>query len=398
MKIKRSIFNKLDDFLSRPEVLILLGARQVGKSTLMEDMMELSRGNFAHQRVFNMEFPDDLLFFSRSESEIFDQLTATSNAIIFIDEFHYIKNISKIFKAIYDKKKGIKIVASGSSSLEIHKHLKESLAGRRRVLPIYPLTWNEWRQTKGEIENFIIYGGMPGLVHLPLKDEKLEYLFQMVQTYILKDIKGLLKEENIRAFNHLLFYLAENQGQIISTSSMAREIRVTNKTVEHYLELMEQTFVLHGLNSFSKKLSNELKKSKKYYFYDNGIRNSLLKNFSPLNSRDDFGVLYESHVFLELKKRQKVNRELRFWRTKQGDEVDFIWIEDRKTIPIEVKSTYKKNTPPKGLIKFLKSYPESPCGYIINKYRTEDWEFEGKTIKLRKFDALEEVTKVHIHA
>ena len=393
MKIKRSVFNKLDKYLSQPEVLILLGARQVGKSTLMEEMVELSRRQFTHQQVFNMEFPDDLLFFSKSESEIFDQLTAVPDTILFIDEFHYIKNSSKIFKAIYDKKKGIKIVASGSSSLEIHKHLKESLAGRRKILSIYPLCWDEWKQTKGNIEDFIVYGGMPGLIHLPAREEKIEYLFQMVQTYILKDIKGLLKEENIRAFNHLLFYLAENQGQITSTSNMAREIRFTNKTVERYLELMEQTFVLCGLNSFSRKLSNELKKSKKYYFYDNGIRNSLLKNFARFNLRDDIGALYESHVFLELHKRQKANVELRFWRTKQGDEVDFIWIEDRQTIPIEVKSSYKGNAPPRGLLKFLKTYPESPCGFIINQNRVEDWEFDGLKIKLRKFDCLKKLVE-----
>ena len=358
---------------------------------LMEEMVELTAQHFAHQKVFNMEFPDDLLFFSKSENEIFNQLTATPNTIIFIDEFHYIKNSSKIFKGIYDKKKDIKIVVSGPSSLEIHKHLKESLAGRRRILRIFPLNWDEWQQTKGKMEDFIVYGGMPGPVHLPTKEKKIEYLFQMVQAYILKDVKGLLKEENIRAFNHLLFYMAENQGQIIPVSNIAREIRVTNKTVEHYLTLMEQTFVLYQLSSFSRKLSNELKKSKKYYFYDNGIRNSLLKNFSRPDLRDDVDVLYESHVFLELHKRQRANVELRFWRTKQGDKVDFIWIEDQCPIPIEVKTSYNSNTPPKGLLKFLKAYPESPFGFIINKNRTEDWDYDGVKIKLRNFEYLKEL-------
>lgn len=386
MKIKRSVFSNLGEHLEQPNVLILLGARQVGKSTLMEMLMESARKSSRPFLSFNLEFPDDLLFFSRTPSEVFDDLTREPNTLIFIDEFHYLENVSKLFKAIYDKKKNIKIIASGSSSLEVHRHLKESLAGRRSIVQIFPLSLQEWQTTQDkEMEDFIVYGGMPGLIHIPSKNEKIEYLSQMVQTYLMKDVKALIREENIRAFNHLLFYLAENQGQIMPTSNIAREIRVSHKTVEHYLNILEQTFVLHGLHSFSGKLSNELKKSKKYYFYDNGIRNSLLKDFSSLSDREDRGILYESYAFLELYKMSRANTELRFWRTKQGDEVDFIWIENRRPIPIEIKSTYKQNIPHKGIVKFLKSYPESPYALIFNKNRSEDWVHEGHKIKLRQF-------------
>ena len=395
MRVNRSIFNELERDLEQPHVLILLGARQVGKSTLMEMLMEVAHRGSRPLRSFNLEFPDDLLFFSKTEAEIFDDLTAESNAIIFIDEFHYLKNASKIFKAIYDKKKNIKVVASGSSSLEIHKHLKESLVGRKKTVRIYPLNWDEQQAVCDDIQDFIIYGGMPGLVHLDSKDEKIEYLAQIVQTYLMKDIKALIKEENIRAFNHLLFYLAENQGQVSPMSNMAREIRVTNKTIEHYLNLLEQTFVLYGVHSFSRKLGNELKKSRKYYFYDTGIRNSLVKNFSPLSQRDDIGSLYETYIFLELYQMRKANTELRFWRTKQGDEVDFIWIENQYPIPIEVK-TSDKGLPHKGMIKFLQSYPEAPYGLIFNREKEDDWEWQGHQLKLRKFSQVrEEIAKVH---
>ncbi len=389
MKLKRSIFNRLCDLLSQPDILILLGARQVGKSTLMDSLKAPAKKRFKHLRCFNLEFPEDLLFFSKTEAEMIDDLTAKSNTIIFIDEFHYLKNASKIFKAIYDKKKNIKIVASGSSSLEIHKHLKESLAGRMTIVPIYPLTWKEWRQTKGKLKEFMVYGGMPGLVHLKKREQKIEYLAQMVQTYILKDVKGLLKEENIRAFNHLLFLLAENQGNVISTSNLARELRMTGKTVERYLTILEQTFVLHQLPSFSRNLSNELKKSKKYYFYDNGIRNSLVKDFSKLEGRNDKGTLAESHVFLELKKRDRANRDLKFWRTKEGEEIDFIWTQDRRPLPIEVKSDYKEGRPPKAFSKFLKNYPESLQGLILNWKRAEEWKCQDRKVKLRTFDELD---------
>ena len=391
MKIKRSIFNKLASNLFKPGIFILLGARQVGKSTLMEDLIKLAKKKRYPYKTFNLELPDDLLFFSRSESELFNKLTKNSNTILFIDEFHYLKNASKLFKGIYDLKKNIKIVASGSSSIEIHKHLKESLAGRRNLFKVYPLCWEEWHQTKRSLDEFIVYGGLPGLIHLNNKTEKIEYLYQMIQTYLLKDAKGLIKEENIRALNHILFFLAENQGQIIPTSNLAREVRLTSRTIEKYLEILEQTFVVYGLNSFSGNLSNELKKSKKYYFYDNGIRNCLLKNFTTLDKRIDKGFLLESHAFLEFHKKLRPNVDLRFWRTKQGEEIDFIWIEDTQPIPIEIKSNFSGKTIPKHLLKFLKTYPNSPYGVILNKKTSVDIKNGEFLIKIRRFEECQEI-------
>ena len=340
---------------------------------------------------FNLEYPDDLLWFSRSDQEIFKDLSAQKDMIIFVDEFHYLKNASKLFKGLYDLKKNIKVIASGSSSIEIHKHLKESLAGRRKIFNIFPLVLNEWQQTGKKNDDFLIYGGLPGLLNLSTRSEKIEYLSQMVQTYIMKDIKGLVKEENIRAFNHLLFYLAEHQGNILPTSNLAGEIGVSGKTIENYLEILQHTFIVYSVSSFASKLSNELKKSKKYYFYDLGIRNSLLKNFSRLEEREDTGVIHESTVLSELKFLQTSNVDLRFWRTKQGDEVDFIWIEDRVPIPIEVKTNVENDRVPAGLIKFMKTYPKAKYGYIINNRRSEDIVFDGKIIKYRKISELGEV-------
>ena len=279
MKIKRIKFSELVVNLIKPEINILLGARQVGKSTLMADLIVEAEKLGLTTMSFNLEYPDDLLWFSRSDQDIFKELSSRKNVMIFIDEFHYLKNASKLFKGLYDLKKSIKIIASGSSSIEIHKHLKESLAGRRKIFKICPLIYDEWKQTGKPLDEFLIYGGLPGLLNIVKRDEKIEYLSQMVQTYIMKDIKGLVKEENVRAFNHLLFYLAEHQGNLLPTSNLASEIGVNGKTVESYLEILEQTFIIHSVHSFAQKLANELKKSRKYYFYDEGIRNSLLKNF-----------------------------------------------------------------------------------------------------------------------
>ena len=391
MKIKRSVFNKLKSDLihdskrsvKNPKVLLLLGARQVGKTTLMEDLVSATKKNFSKVFSFNLEYPNDLLLFSKSESEILAGLTKKNNSLIVIDEFHYVKNISKIFKSIYDMKKNIQIIASGSSSLEIHKHLKESLVGRQNIIKIYPFNLSEWYKTGYSLNNFIVYGGMPGLIKLNKKNDKIHDLNQIVQSYLMKDIRSLVKEENINAFNHLLFYIAENQGQILPVSNVSREIKLPSKTVEKYLSILEQTYVVYGLHGYAKNLSGELRKSKKFYFYDNGIRNLLVKNFSGLKGRNDMGLLYESHLFLELHKNLKPNMTLNFWRTKYGDEVDFIYTKDKVSIPIECKSSYDKYH--KGLMKFIKKY-NSPYGIIVNNKLTSIKTHGGVKVVYTKFE------------
>ena len=162
MTVKRNIFNALALNLASPDILILLGARQVGKTTLMKELLDKASSQEFGTRYFNLEFPDDLLFFSRSDREIFNDLSSQKNTVIFIDEFHYLKNASKLFKAIYDLKKNIKIIASGSSSIEIHKHLKESLAGRRKVVQIFPFILEEMNRAKKNAKDLTIFGGLPG--------------------------------------------------------------------------------------------------------------------------------------------------------------------------------------------------------------------------------------------
>lgn len=371
MLVQRNLTQKLRNHLERSEILILLGARQVGKTTLMQELGDHARKLGLKTKAFNLEFPQDLLFFNRSDHELFKDLSADPNCVILIDEFHYLKNASKIFKGLYDLKKNIKIVASGSSSIEIHRHLKESLAGRRVVIQIFPFNHEEMERARKTKDEYLTFGGLPGLLKMQTRTEKIEFLSQMVQTYILKDIKGLIKEENVRAFNHLIFYLAEHQGNILPTSNLASEIGLTAKTVERYLEILEQTFVLYSVCSYSHKFANELKKSKKYYLYDLGIRNSLLKDFKLPMDRNDVGIIRETNVLHELKVQQRANVEIRFWATKQQDEVDFLWIEDRMPIPIEVKSKMKNQRVPSGILKFFRCYPNTKKAFVICEDREE---------------------------
>lgn len=385
--IKRSILNKLQQELTQPEILILLGPRQVGKTTLLR-MLENYAGQEGLKAVFfDLEQPQVLADFNRSDKEI-GQLICQSGEVVFIDEFQYVRNISKILKAIFDSKKRVKIICSGSSSLEIHSHLKESLAGRRFLYRIFPLEYTEIKNNNPDFtfEDYLRFGGMPGLTHTDSPERKQQILNELLGSYILKDVKSLVKEENIRAFNHLLYLLAENQGSTISVHSLSREVGLSSKAINRYLDILEQTYVNYRIYSYSKKLGNELKKSCKTYLYDLGVRNMLLKDFSDIANRPDKGVILESFVFLKLQAMLSPNMEIKFWRTKDGEEVDFIILKDRKPIPIEVKSKITSPEIPSGLKRFLNRYPTVELAYIINEQIEEDTKYGDCLIHLLTFE------------
>lgn len=367
--ISRDIYPKLEAELNQTELTVLIGPRQVGKSTLMYQLADKlkNKGVF-----YDLEDPMTLADFNLAPEEIIKKLDKNNAKVIFIDEFHYLKNASKIFKAIYDRgmrdeSKRIKIFASGSSSTEIHTHLKESLAGRKNTLNICPFNFNEYKQSKLKFDEFLTLGSLPGIIHKKNINDKVALLNNILKTYIEKDIKSLVNEENISSFNNLLKISAQNQGQLTEFSSIANEIRVSSPTVQRYFDLLAETFVLNPLHSFAKNSANELKKSKKYYFYDNGIRNLLVENFTKLSDRDDKGILYESYVFNCLRSRLLANMSLKFWRTKQKEEIDFILTKNQINYPIEVKSQLKRAQIPGSFLKFAKLYPKTKDAFVINE-------------------------------
>jgi len=367
MHIDRELFKVVEDHSKGKEVIILLGPRQVGKSYILKWLKKKVEKEDIQTTFFDLENPDTLIQFNQPDTEVFRLLTK-SGRIVFMDEFYYLKNASKLFKAIYDSKHRVKIFASGSSSIEIHKHLKESLAGRRYLIKVVPLTVKELEKRIGRKahEYYLRFGGLPGVINKKNRQERMGHLQELVQTYLIKDIKGLIKEENIRAFNMLLYLLAQSQGSLVSVESLSREIGLTARSVQKYIDIMQHTFVLGVLSSFSRNLGNELKKSKKYYLYDIGIRNALIKDFRGLAQRDDKGCVLESAVYLNLISNLMPNEDLRFWRTRDGKEVDFILIRDRQPIPIEVKSNLRKMGVPKGLEAFLRKYPNVSRAYVVN--------------------------------
>ncbi len=368
MIINRSVFNQLQEEISQPEINILLGPRQVGKTTLLRALENSARSHGLKTAFFDLEQPQVLAKFNIPNQQIIEKLRGAGD-VIFIDEFQYLENASKIFKAIFDLKSKTKIICSGSSSLEIHKHLKESLAGRRLLFRIFPLQYEEIKNSVAphSLEHYLRFGGMPALTHTQDVKRKQTILSELLSAYILKDVKSLVREENIRAFNHLLYLLAQNQGSLISAHSLSKEINMSLKALNHYLDILEQTYVNSRIYSFSNNLGNELKKSCKSYLYDLGIRNALIKDFSAMEERPDKGILLESFVFLKLRQMLEPNMELKFWRTKDGAEVDFVLLRDRKPIPIEVKARLKELEIPSGLKRFLLRYPHTKRALVISQ-------------------------------
>lgn len=386
MEIPRPYFDSLLTEQSDPRISILLGARQVGKSTLMRQLEAEAKKRSYATRFYDLEQPADLKKLAGDAAHVIRELTAHAR-VVFIDEFHYLKNASKIFKAIYDSRKRVKIYASGSSSLQIHRHLKESLAGRFIRTTVFPLSLREWRSVKGfDEKDYLEWGGLPGLIHQKTPEDRLRLLENILSAYITKDIKGLIKEENIRAFNALLHLLAQSQGSLAVASSLARETGLSESTIARHLEVMSQTYVLYSLPSYSTNLANELKKSRKYYFFDMGIRNALLKDFRPASDREDKGVLYETAVMLHLISQLKPNMELRFWRTKKGEEIDFVLIKNRIPVPLEVKSDLSKPDIPSAIKSFFKRYPKAPFAIIFNNMIEETTQTDdGRKIYFKKW-------------
>lgn len=381
MKINRAIFHDLAAEIDKKYVSILVGPRQVGKTFLLKQIEAECRRRGLKTKFYNLEDPRDLRMFSGADEEVVDRLSDPST-VIFLDEFHYLKNATRILKILYDRGENVKVFASGSSSMEIHKHLKESLAGRYRLTLIYPLFYKEEKQIKNySLEEHLRFGGLPGLIHEPETRAKMALLENVVAAYLIKDIKALIREENIRAFNHLLYGLAQNQGSIVSIASLAREVGLSEPAIKYHLELMAQTYVCFPLESYSKNLSNELKKVKKYYLYDLGIRNSLLNDFSALKTRPDKGIILETFVFLSIIKQLKANMEVKFWRTRQGDEVDFVLLKDRIPVPVEVKFKATDRDIPAGMMKFLRRYKEAPYGLVVSLEGGGEAVFDDRIIK-----------------
>lgn len=337
----RDIESSIIDQLKRPEVILLFGARQTGKSTFLEILAK----RFGNMKILNCE--QTVIYDALSEINIPKIKALFDNKeIIAFDEAQTIPEIGKILKLLYDDKDiKIQLIATGSSSFELSNKTGEPLTGRNIRYNIFSLSVNEISTTKGwqffleNLNEILVYGSYPGVIDLGI-NEKRPKLLSLTNDYLFRDIFKFEQLKNPDVLRKLLKAIALQVGNLVSYQELASLLGVAKETITRYLDLLEKSFIIYRLGSFSGNLRNELRKRHKYYFYDTGIRNAVINNFSGMNERVDAGAIWENFCVSEIIKANNNNQvfsNFYFWRTYDGAEVDLVEEIDGKIIAYEFK-------------------------------------------------------------
>ena len=370
--IKRILESQIVSLLGSGKAIIIMGARQVGKSTLLETIFR-NRDNVLWMTG------DDL-----DVQELFSQMTSTrlkallGNArTLIIDEAQRIPEIGLRLKLITDQIKDVQVVATGSSSFELASKVNESLAGRKREFRMFPVSFSEMVSQTNLLEELrliphrMIYGYYPEVVSNPGNEPMI--LKELSDSFLYKDILSFESINKPDKIVRLLKALAFQIGSQVSYNEVGQLVGLDSKTVERYIDILEKSFLIFRLSSFSRNLRNELKSSRKIYFWDLGIRNLLIGNLSQIENRADAGPLWENFVIAERLKRNSYNGSIAnswFWRTQQQKEIDYLEEEDGQLKAYEFKWNDKKasvRTPG----SFAKAYPEATFHVITPKNADE---------------------------
>lgn len=338
------------------KVIILLGPRQVGKTTFL-------RTNFPEASYINLEQGNFIeIFNSRNLEDIKRAIGLSSNRrLLILDEVQRLDDPGLIAKLIHDEMREIKLIISGSSALEIANKASESLAGRKHTVEMLPLTFQEkliqtkLKSNREFILESLTFGMYPHL--LDLKTTKEEYLKEMVDSTILKDVFYLNLVKNTKNLYGLLKLLAYQIGQQVNITDLASRLQISRPTVIDYIEILKRIYVIYTLSPFTKKRRDEIGKTEKVYFWDLGIRNAVINDFSPVEFRNDYGSIFENFVITELfkvNKYEKSRYEFYYWRTKWGSEVDLVMQKDNEIVASEIKTRAGKVTS-----AFTDTYPDS---------------------------------------
>lgn len=372
--IPRLLEIQIEKQLGRQKVIILYGTRRTGKTTIIESIAAKHKSDTLLLQGEDMQIAD--LLQHRTVSNY--QQLIRGKKILIIDEAQAVPEIGKILKLIIDSMKGITIIVTGSSSFDLVNTIGEPLVGRNIVHYLFPIAQAELAGTENRIDTLknleqrLIFGSYPELWHLNNNLEKENYLKQLVNSYLLKDLLTLENVKGADSLFKLLQLLAWQVGSQVSTVELGSNLHLNKKTVERYLDLLSKVFIIYPLSGYSGNLRKEVTKSKKWYFYDNGIRNALINNFSPLNSRNDIGQLWEQYVLAE---RIKYNAYRGyqpgyfFWRTYDGQEIDILEFQNQQLKAFECKW---KTQPVKKPVAFAKAYPEAEFS-VIDQTNYLDW-------------------------
>jgi len=360
--INRDISNSIKNRLkSSNRIVIIYGARQLGKTTLAMQIIKELKLKTLHINA-DLNKHHDILS-SRDLKKLKD-LTEGYN-LLFIDEAQRIKNLGINLKILHDELPQLKVLVTGSSSFDIAYQISDSLAGRKWLHTMYPLSMHELsaKMNKYElsesIDDFMTYGLYPEVYTTKTNADKMEMLEEIVSSYLYKDVLELSRIRNSIKIHQLLELLAYRIGSEISINKLSQELEMSRDAVIHYLDLLEKSFVIYRLQGYSKNLSKEVRKKDKYYFYDLGIRNMLIEDFRPIEKRQDVGAIWENFFIMERIKylRYKGDRsKFFFWRVYTGGEVDFVEVLGKQINGLEIKYGNKKPKPSKT---WVDTYPQA---------------------------------------
>ena len=368
--IKRLIDSGLKERSGKAKIIV--GPRQAGKTTLLHQLFD----NEKKVLWFNGDEPDDNATFEGITSTRLKNLIGDNDTII-IDEAQKINDIGTKLKLITDNIKNINIIATGSSAFELTNKVNENLTGRKREFNLYPLSFKEmvehigFREETRLLPHRLVYGYYPEVISSPGNEK--EILSEIVSSYLFKDILMWNRIQKSDKLMKLLQALAFQTGNEVSYNELGKITELKNDTVESYITILEKAFIVFRLGAFNRNLRKELKRSRKIYFYDLGIRNALISNFKSIELRDDIGKLWENFLVLERLKHTNYNKiycNRYFWRTTDQQEIDYIEDRDGTLYAYEFKwNDIKKVKIPKI---FTTTYPDSE-GYIISKENFESF-------------------------
>lgn len=383
----------LEGFDSR-DIIFLLGTRQTGKTTIAGLIAEQS--GYPKNNIIFIDFEDKRyrqLFNDTNISTLqrileLEGMNLADKSLLIFDEIQLLTDPANLLKLLHDHYPLIKIVATGSSSLDIRQKFSDSLAGRKRVYQVEPLNFSEFLNFKGEdrllklrkmfsaesnkdslkrviapyaidflscFEEYLIFGSYPEVVLIKEKKEKVEKLDSIATSYIQKDIRDIARIDNIDGYNNLLKYLAVNACSEMNISTVANTINFSRQTLSKYLTLLEQTFIVKELKPFYVNKTKEIAKMSKIFYKDTGIRNLQIKNFNGLDMRTDSGELYETYLFNHLDNSRDILTNIYFYRTQLQTEIDFISERSGEYTLMEVKAGDFRKIP-RALMEFEKKY------------------------------------------
>jgi len=407
--IKRDLFLEIQKHLDAKEISLIVGPRQVGKTTLMEELQKDEEARGVKTIWFNLDYETDKTFFS-SQNNLLKKLQlefGQKKGSVFIDEIQRKENAGLFLKGLYDMNLPYKFVVSGSGSLELKEKIHESLTGRKRLFELNPVGFSEFVDYKTEYKynnrmeqfyevhkeetlnllvEYLNFGGYPRIILEPLLTEKIKLMNEIFRSYLEKDIAYLLKVERIDAFTKLIQILANQTGRIASYSELAKQVGISLPTVKNYLWYAEKTFIIRIITPFFRNKGKEILKSPVVYFYDTGLRNFSLNFFGNLHQPAQLGFVFQNFIANRLAVNSAFSSQsLHFWRTLDQAEVDFVLNRGNNILPIEVKYTaLKKPEVTRSLRSFLDKY-KPPEALVINLTLEAEMKIAETKIKFLPF-------------